>query len=129
MLGKDFFERQHSKPIFNNNKLMTVHNLYFYHCITSIFKVMKYWSPISIHNIIQPMRSKLQITRFNPPPPDHNYFYNACKLWNRARQLLNVKTLEHKFSIFKSAAKNLMLRSQLTGIDDEWNDHNLLNTC
>ena len=33
ILGREFFQREPSKPLFCNNSLLTVHNLYKYHCI------------------------------------------------------------------------------------------------
>ena len=32
-LGPEFYRREASKPLFNSNKLLTVHNLYKYHCL------------------------------------------------------------------------------------------------
>ena len=34
--------KEHIKPLFNTHEIMNVHNLYFYHCINDIFKVLKY---------------------------------------------------------------------------------------
>ena len=33
MLGHDFFKREHTKPLFNSNGILTVHNLHSYHSL------------------------------------------------------------------------------------------------
>ena len=128
-LDKEFFEREHTKPLFTNNKLLTVHNLYFYHCTTSIFKVMKYFTPTSIHAIIKPLFSKLQETRFNPQTPDNNYFYKATKLWNRARQHIGIETLDQSISLFKSSMKSFIHEKQKCNDTSEWTPENFQNAC
>ena len=49
ILGRDFFQREPSKLLFCDNSLLKVHNLYKYHCIVEIFKVVKLRIPISIY--------------------------------------------------------------------------------
>ena len=40
-LGPEFYRKEASKPLFNSNKLLTVHNLYKYHCLLEMFKIIK----------------------------------------------------------------------------------------
>ena len=48
ILGREFYKREHTKPLFIKKSIMTVYNLYFYHCSTDIFKILKFRSPISL---------------------------------------------------------------------------------
>jgi len=41
-LGKEFFKKEESKPLFNSNEILTVHNAYIYHMILTTFKILKY---------------------------------------------------------------------------------------
>ena len=36
-LGPEFFKQEHTKPLFNANEILTVHNLYNYHSLLSVF--------------------------------------------------------------------------------------------
>ena len=50
-LGPEFYELEHTKPLFNSNGLLTVHNLYNYHALLSIGKLLKFHTPISLFNL------------------------------------------------------------------------------
>ena len=47
ILGQEHYEKEHTKPLSNKHNLMTVHNLYVYHCSMDTFKTLKYRIPIS----------------------------------------------------------------------------------
>ena len=40
-LGPEFFRKEHTKPLFNTNDIFTVHNLYNYHVLLCISKILK----------------------------------------------------------------------------------------
>ena len=58
ILGREFFQREPSKPLFCNNSHLTVHNLYKYHCIVEMFKVVKLRIPISIYELMKRSRKR-----------------------------------------------------------------------
>ena len=83
---------EHTKPLFREHKLLTLHNLYHKHVFVELFKIIKYREPrgifdnISIsgndHNnriILKPitniMNNKLLITQ-------QNFFFKSRKIWN-----------------------------------------------
>ena len=70
-LENSFYEKEHSRPIFNEKCIMTVHNLYVYHCSNETLKIMKYRTPISMFNVL-----KLQIEK--PLDGDPNLRYSIC---------------------------------------------------
>ena len=41
-LGQEFYQKEHTKPLFNSNGIMTVHNLYNSQVINSIFTILKF---------------------------------------------------------------------------------------
>ena len=49
MLGQEHYEKEYTKPLLNKHNLMTVHNLYVYHCSMDTFKTLKYIIPISLY--------------------------------------------------------------------------------
>ena len=50
-LGKEFYEQEHSKPLSNDNNLLTVYQLYKYHCTLELFKIVKLRLPISLYSL------------------------------------------------------------------------------
>ena len=80
-LGKEFYELEASKPLFTNNKLLTVHNLYRYHCILSIFKIIKLRQPISMYSIFN--RSNRHDDLLITPNPSIMFCYQSEFLWNK----------------------------------------------
>ena len=51
ILGQEHYEKEHTKPLLNKHNLMTVHNLYVYHCSMDTFKTLKYRIPISLYSL------------------------------------------------------------------------------
>ena len=50
-LPTEFYVKEHSKPLFNKNKILNLKNLYLYHCANETFKILKFRSPIVVHNL------------------------------------------------------------------------------
>ena len=51
-LGQEFYEKEHTKPLFNNHEIMTVHNLYDYQILNSMYKILKLRTPIIIYSCL-----------------------------------------------------------------------------
>ena len=51
-LDAAFYQREHSKPLFNGNKILTVQNLYSYHTLLAVFKLLKTRTPISLSSLL-----------------------------------------------------------------------------
>ena len=46
-LGPDFYKLEHTKPLFNSNEILTVHNLYNYQILLCVIQVLKFHTPLS----------------------------------------------------------------------------------
>ena len=80
-LGKEYYCKEHTKKLFNQNEILAAGNLYQYFCCTEIFKIMKFRNPMNLFEslkISQRNNSLLLI----PPPPSQQFAYLAPKLWN-----------------------------------------------
>jgi hypothetical protein len=40
ILGSDFYMPEHTKPLFNSNKIMSVQNFYSYHSLMETYKIL-----------------------------------------------------------------------------------------
>ena len=122
-LGQEFFEREHTKPLFTEKRLLTVHNLYRYHCVLECFKILKFRKPISMYGIFH--RSQRKEDLLITPSPTIQFTYMASKLWNSYRQSTGpVRDFTQPIGGFKNALKKHLLNGQAAEGED-WCTNNL----
>ena len=127
-LDETFYCSEHTKMLFNNNDLLSVENLFTYHCCIEIFKIIKFRTPITLYsllNISQRNNSMLLI----PPRPSIHFTYTGPKLWNDVRKKLRVDSEidpSTKLSLIKSSLKTLLLTNQKKFDDYEWCPYNFI---
>ena len=124
VLGAEFFSKEHTKPLFNDNSILTLYNLYNYHTTIEAFKILKHRTPISLCSLftISPRKETLLIT----PSSSYDFIHRSSALWNLVRQkfkifefsLMNIGTLKGLF-------KNLMFSCQKMGDIMVWNDNEI----
>ena len=83
-LGKDFFQGEPSKSLFHSNNLLTIHNLYKYHCIVELFKLIKLRTPMSIYELMK--HSERRENYFISLPPSSLFDYQASNFWNKCHK-------------------------------------------
>ena len=124
-LGADFYIREHTKPLFNAQKILTVQNVYQYHTLLETFKLMKTHTPISIFSCFT--KSQRKETLLISPTHSHNFLYKASSLWNTYRAIPG-QVQEHDFSAgigyTKNKIKELLFMRQKIGDREEWADEN-----
>ena len=124
-LGHEFYKKEHTKPLFNKHSIMNVHNLYLYHCINDVFKILKFRTPISLFSLFDLSPRTGKETYALTPKPSESYIYRAGTIWNIVRQKLAVSEFTTTVSHIKSSIKNIILNTQKLGESTDWN--NLLN--
>ena len=118
-LGSEFYSREHSKPLFTQNNLLTVHNLYRYHCLAETFKILKLRLPISLFSLfnISHRKDTLLIT----PTPSHNFLYRSSHLWNTYRQIKSIfEYTDLSLGSFKSGINKHLTKIQSMYDTNEW---------
>ena len=118
ILGSDFYRKESSKPLFVSKDILTVHNLYKYHCIIETFKVLKLRVPISLYYLFD--RSKRKETLLISQKPSTNFTYNSTKLWNTYRHRLDINDFSVSIGVLKSRLKRLLLSDQARADPIEW---------
>ena len=121
-LGTKFYTKEHTKPIFNKLELLTVHNLYHYHCLVEVFKILKFHTPISLYSKFN--RSSRKETLLISPEFSKSFIYRSTFQWNLIRQKLVINDFAHKLNTFKSSLSKLLMYTQNIGKFDEWIDQN-----
>ena len=124
ILGADFYCKEHTKPLFKAHSIMTVHNVYHYHCFMQIFKILKLRMPISIFCKFN--LSKRKETQLITPSPTTDFLYKSSILWNSLRIKLNILDFSINISLIRSKLKSLILFKQHSLCEIDWSDDNFV---
>ena len=111
-LGPEFFEKEHTKPLFNNNEILTVHNLYNYHVLLCIGMILKSHTPISLYAMFKVSRRKptLIIVPTQTLPEGRD-----------------IRDFTIGISFLKNRIKSLLLKRQKIGDEVEWHPQSNFN--
>jgi hypothetical protein len=122
ILDSRFYTKEHTKPIFNNEKLLTIHNLHTYHKISETFSILKFRCPISLYSLFQLSHRKPTMTII--PHPDNKYIHNVSMVWNIARKKFDIQDFSQNLNSTKSKLKKLLLENQCVGDKINWITNN-----
>ena len=128
LLGEEFYMREHTKPLFKKHGIMALRNLYTYHTIMEISKILKFRRPISLHDHFNTSNRKeiLIITG----PPAENFVSRSGNLWNKIAPKLKINDFSFKLSSLKNILKSSLLSLQhaenpLTWTSEDFNPDKL----
>ena len=122
-LGREFFQKEHTKPLFNKHSIMNIHNLYLYHCINDIFCILKFRTPIALYSLFCLSNRTGKETYAITPKPSTSYVYRGSTIWNIVRQRLTISEFTTPASHVKSSIKRIILDTQKHGEPNSWNNH------
>ena len=122
-LGKEFYCRESSKPLFKKHNLLTVQNIYRQRCIMELVKIIKSEEPGPLYHSFT--RSKRNLNRFMTPEPSHNFTYKAPWFWNNFKKVLDVEEcgLDTDENQIKLILKKSLLCAQNQNIDSWCNEN------
>lgn len=143
------YDLEHTKPLFNENNILTVYNLYGIHTFMEIFKILKYHSPISIYELLllgfrDCQKTTLLLPKINLQISMNNFIFKSATLWNRFYPNLFNRCLPlnngiiipgssinsdmaASISVIKNRLKSYLLAKQKLGFNDTWNATNQCN--
>ena len=110
ILGPDFFEREHTKPLFNSHGILTVHNLHSYHSLLSISKIFKFHTPIALHTLFTMSRRRGTLIITSNHSESSSFVYNISRLWNIFRTTPEgneIKDFNVSFSFYQESNKKV----------------------
>ena len=119
-LGTEHHIKEHTKPLFAKHNLMTIHNLYFYHCINDVAKILKFRTPISMFTPFKLSSRIGKETLIILPPPSDSFLYRAGKIWNTTCSKLKITTFTFKINHIKSTIKRIIAKVQMQGDSKTW---------
>ena len=121
ILGKKFFMKEHTKPIFNTQGILTFDNLYNYHNIVETLKILKSRQPCVLYekcNLSSRGNENILLARGD----DGFFIKSRLELWNSCIKILarEVKIGAIKTSLFKNNLKDCLLKIQNAFDKIEW---------
>ena len=118
ILGPKFYAKEKTKPLFKQQNILVVHNLYHYHCFMEIFKILKYRQPMSLYSLYK--TSSRNNMRLITPKPDNSFVYKSANAWNALHQKAGVIDLSSGLSQIKDTLKNIIFSNQHQHAEIEW---------
>ena len=137
------YAKEHTKPLFITNNLITVYNLFPYHVLLELYKVLKFRTPYSLYDIIHNLKFNTRGLLINIPvvmlaSQKRTFIYQGIVIWNKLYKrlvnpfsikihsmhrlkydTLNTESTFYDFSTkvvtFKSKLKDLIMKVQSTG--------------
>ena len=77
---------EHTKPLFNEKEIITLHHLYTQHTLLELYKIFKYRTPISLYELFhqspRTSNSLVLLLRINLEISRCNFLFRASTLWN-----------------------------------------------
>ena len=124
-LGAEFYQPESTKPLFKDNQILSIHNLYSYHCFTQTLKILKFRQPICLfekYNL-----SDRKPTLLINSLPSNGFIERSTSLWNSIAPSLKLTDFSAKIGPLKNQLKKSLLLNQHRENPNDWtmDDYNL----
>ena len=129
ILGNRFYMPEHTKPLFKEHKILSIHNLYAYHCYMETFKILKFRQPRSLFNSYN--ISERKPTLLKSEFPSQSFIDRSTGIWNIVTPKLKFEDFSPKVGFIKRFLKKALLNSQHRETPQDWTveDFNLTKLC
>ena len=126
-LDSKFYKKEHTKPLFKEQGILSVQNLYTYHTYLELFKIMKFSAPMSLYDEYTCSKRKPMLIINQPDPPD-NHNTRSTKMWNTITPKLKVHDYSTSISCLKSKLKSSLLVNQHRHAVLDWKNNDFYIT-
>ena len=116
--GKEFYTKEHIKPIFKKFEILAVKNFYTYHCFVEIFKIIKFKCSVAIHSLFKFSNRATSETIITSTPSKH-FTYQFFVLWNSLHSKLLIDPSK-SLSVTKTSIKLALIKNQHLHDEVEW---------
>ena len=156
-MAKKDYRLEHTKPIFNEHNILSLHHLHIQHTFMELFKIVKFRTPISVFEMFHPSLREsnisMRLPKINLDISKINFMFSASLIWNKLIGTLLNKCLpgptglmvpgssacsdmSTPISYVKNKLKNILLHTQKLDTHSqfdksrskEWNAENFLNS-
>ena len=124
---------EHTKPLFNEWKILSLSNLHKYFCFMETFKILKYHCPISLYELftLAPRSDKQLLIppKINLECSKQNFVFTSTLIWNKfIGTILNLKNVCPSMSgiVIPGSGVNSDLSASICVIKNKLKSHLLL---
>ena len=110
-LGNEFFQLEHTKPLFKEHKIMAMKNLYTYHTFMEAFKILKLRCPTSLHDQFEKSNRK-ETTLIASFGTTNDFISRSTSIWNAIAPKFKLQDYSYKIGLAKSNLKKALLMIQ-----------------
>ena len=118
----------HTKRTFNDNNILTVHNLAIYFTITCIYQIRLERTPNCLYELlnIDDTRPRMILPMINSSHFQNNFLFYGPKIWNLILPFIKDINydLPQTFFQYKNRCKKFLIKMQSHGSEVEWSDFN-----
>ena len=87
-LAPKLFALEHTKPLFNEQGILSLENLYLYHAFMELLKILKFDSPTSLRQLFKFTDTTNSNRNMNLPRPKfdinkRNFIFKSSSIWNK----------------------------------------------
>ena len=120
-LGPEFYCKENTKPIFNDQKVLAMQNIYNYQACFEVLKILKFRRPALLYETYT-LSQRNHSTLLILPVKSNQFVYISSKLWNViVKCLFKDSGLENiKLGTFKTQLKKCLLKIQAMHDETEW---------
>ena len=124
-LTSKFYMKEHTKPLFNANRILTVQNLYRYTAVIELIKILIFGHPKSLLETFELSsrnnRNLIILSAHN----NSQFHYQSSVMWNSLLKPLQVPSIHQiNINVFKSKFKKHLLKQQEIGDETVWTNAN-----
>ena len=113
--------REHTKPLFKHHNVLALQNLYTYHTLMEVSKILKLRSPISLHDQFN-ISTRKETTIITRAPAD-NFVSRSAKIWNIITPKLKINDFSTKIGTIKLKLKDALLKLQNSNDPVTWTNY------
>ena len=126
-MAKKDFSLEHTKPIFNGMNLLSLHHLHIYHTFLEIFKLFKFKTPLSLHELFtfSPRSTSmiLIIPKTNIDLAKSNFIFQSSSIWNSLiKSIMNKCKPNSEGIVVPGSAQGSDLATHICGIKGKMKD-------
>ena len=116
---------EHTKPLFNANRILTVQNLYRYTAVIELIKILIFGHPKSLLETFELSsrnnRNLIIVSTHN----NSQFHYQSSVMWNSLLKPLQVPSIHQiDINVFKYKFKKHLLKQQEIGDETVWTNAN-----
>ena len=110
ILGPEFYKQEEAEPLFEKEKILSLHSLFKYYTVLEMYKIIKLRDPYSMYSLFCKSKRRDDILITSNPAP--LFTYHSAYLWNTCRKASSRIDFTAPIRGIKNTLKQSLLKLQ-----------------